>query len=265
MKYLFSLLLLFVSIVMFAQGKFQVIPLADATSVHVYGNMSGVILTVGEPDEVVVHQVLMVNGEDRSDLLKLEVAHDGNQLNILDENETQELLKKEFKGASTMIWHKPDANKYLKDYDAEVIVQAYIEVTVPADVIVTAETVYGAITGNNLISLPSATSTYGQIEVVFADNAKITGLDFSSEYASVDLTLPVGIAADLHLQTTYGSMYTDFDFPVSNLQNKAMADAGDGTYEYEDDIGKPLRGRLNGGGKEIRLESTYQNIYVRQK
>ena len=123
---------------------------------------------------------------------------------------------------------------------------------------ITGESLYGGIEAREVKDMPMAKSTYGLIDVVFAADAKVGGLDYESNYQSVDVTLPADVAADLRLSTSYGNLYTDFDFIIP----------ANGTTGHQRDHGhgkEMVKGSLNGGGRIISLTSPYKNVYLRKR
>lgn len=255
MKFLLSLLLAASSLCAFSQNAEQKIPLQGATAVHCYADMSGLYITTANTDVISVRHVLQVNGKDRPDLRDLEIIREGDQLKILERKPNHDLLEKEVGRHSLQVSHRRDPADTYGDWKGTRVV-SYLEVTVPRKMKVTAESLYGGIEANEMMNMPMVKSKYGEIQVVFASEATVSGLDYESEYQSVDVTLPAATRADLHLRTSFGSMYTDFDFPVKANWNSSQ-DHGVET--------RPLDGTLNGGGKDITLRAKYQNIYLRKR
>ncbi|MEL6392011.1 MAG: DUF4097 family beta strand repeat-containing protein [Bacteroidota bacterium] len=91
---------------------------------------------------------------------------------------------------------------------------------------------------------------YGEIIAEYIERPPSGAVRLHATYADVDLTLPASTAANLTLSTSYGDMYTDFDLNVN----------GDGSNNH----GK-LNATINGGGSLISLQSTYDDIYIRQQ
>lgn len=117
---------------------------------------------------------------------------------------------------------------------------------------------------------PLAVNTiYGGIEAMFSQGPPNSDIRLHSSYQDVDITLPKSTAANLRLNTSYGSMYTDFDINVkANTEPAATGKSGESQghgYECDDcpDKKSGLNGTINGGGKTISLNATYKNIYLR--
>jgi hypothetical protein len=253
MKFLFSLLLVASPMLVFSQGGRQEIPLKNASEIFVFGDLSGVHISTGGTNTIAINHVLIVNGVDHPELRQLDIVREGGTIKIMEKKPTAELIHDEFPSKGMNVAHGPD-KKERGDYGGKRVV-AYLEIVVPAGVKISAETVYGELKALEVTEMPMAKSKYGVVEVVFAANAKINGLDYESEYQSVDVTLPANTSADLHLRTTFGSMYTDFDFPIK----ANMDQAGHGPKT------QPIDAKLNGGGRDINLRAKFQNIYLRKR
>ncbi len=104
----------------------------------------------------------------------------------------------------------------------------------------------------------SINTIYGSIEAAFSDGPPTQDIRLHSTYQNVDLTLPNNTKADLRLNTSYGSMYTDFDIEV-----KANGDQADNSNNDSHGDGR-MTGLINGGGKLVSLTATYRNIYLRK-
>lgn len=113
------------------------------------------------------------------------------------------------------------------------------------------------------ISGPTAVSTiYGSITAIF-DKTPSGDLQLISSYSSVDISLPASTKANIQLVTTYGSMYTDFDLNVEANGTTKQDDEKDHEHCCGNTSG--LNAKINGGGTNIRLVSTYDDIYLRKQ
>ena len=99
----------------------------------------------------------------------------------------------------------------------------------PADVDLELETISGNITISSRTGAVKAKSISGFV-------------DFSS---------PGNQKADFYLKSITGEVYTDLDIKIANRQENPI-------------VGYELKGKLNGGGEVISLESISGNVYVRK-
>ncbi|MEM9884964.1 MAG: DUF4097 family beta strand repeat-containing protein [Bacteroidota bacterium] len=108
---------------------------------------------------------------------------------------------------------------------------------------------YGSVKIENVSGPLSINTVYGKIEAELnALNAK-NPTSLYSVYALVDVSIPASTKANVHLSSSYGEMYTDFDVQVE--ANSKISSSS-------------VKGTINGGGSELRINSTYQNIYLRK-
>ncbi len=257
MKLLISLLLVASPIFAYCQGDQQEIARKGATEIHLNANMSGLFIEVTDSDVISVTHVVTVEGKDRPDLRKLEVVRTGSMIKIIERWPSQDLFEDKVARRGMSVSHKRNGEP--KGDWGGTRANAYLAVTIPAGMKITAESLYGGIEAKEVQDMPMVKSVYGEIEVVFAADAKINGLDYESDYQNVDVTLPADVSANLSLGTDYGSLYTDFDFTASanGAQNRNNRHSGG--------YGDHVKGVLNGGGKTISLTSPYKNIYLRKR
>lgn len=112
---------------------------------------------------------------------------------------------------------------------------------------------YNNIELENITGPATVKSVYGSIDAVFSQNVK-GPLSILSIYGRVDVTLPEKIKADLQASTSYGDIFISPDFKIET--EKA---------ENIDMFGDQLKGKLNGGGLNVKLVSEYSKIYLRAK
>jgi hypothetical protein len=127
---------------------------------------------------------------------------------------------------------------------------------------------------SNVYGPLSVNTIYGSIEATFSGGPPTEDIRLHSTYQDVDLTLPNNTSADLRLNTSYGSMYTDFDLDVkANMDEGFKKDdhnheEGHGHCHEECKGGEHdngwLTGSINGGGKLISVTASYKNIYLRK-
>jgi len=104
---------------------------------------------------------------------------------------------------------------------------------------------------NNTTGPIAINTIYGGITVVLS-KSPTNDIRLHSTYSDVDLELPSSVKANVSLSTSYGSMYTDFDILVKSNTGNGRKD------------GK-LNGTINGGGTQISLTATYDDIYLRKQ
>jgi len=95
-------------------------------------------------------------------------------------------------------------------------------------------------------------TVHGNIEGSLSANIK-SPVSIISVHGHVDVALPVGTKANLKLGTVYGEIFVDPDFKIEIEKSGNMV-------KYSDNVA----GKINGGGLEISLSSTHNNVYLRK-
>jgi hypothetical protein len=75
-----------------------------------------------------------------------------------------------------------------------------------------------------------------------------------SVHGHVDIAFPVATKANLRMGTVYGEIFVDPDFKID-------IDRSGNMIKYSDNV----TGKLNGGGLDVNLSSTHNNVYLRKK
>lgn len=113
---------------------------------------------------------------------------------------------------------------------------------------------------------PMAVKTlYGNIEGTFKQLSQKGSVSIYSVYELVDITLPKNAKANVSLSTPYGDVYTDAPIMVEKVQNVNTGNgAGGSVYSCSPSKSSTINGKLNGGGVELSIKSSYEDIYLRQ-
>lgn len=96
-------------------------------------------------------------------------------------------------------------------------------------------------------------TVHGDIEASLGVGMK-GPISIVSVHAHVDVALPLATKANMKLGTTWGEILVDPDFKIE------IDRTGD-FVKYSDKV----NGKLNGGGIDIELASTHNNVYLRKK
>lgn len=113
--------------------------------------------------------------------------------------------------------------------------------------------VYNSVDLKNVTGPLTIETTYGNVTADFGSTIK-DPISIVSVYGFVDVTLPQATPANLKLSTSYGDIFVAPEFKID------FATKGD-LVAYSDKIS----GTINGGGKNIDLNSNYGKIYLRKK
>ncbi|HEY9044260.1 MAG TPA: DUF4097 family beta strand repeat-containing protein [Ohtaekwangia sp.] len=96
-------------------------------------------------------------------------------------------------------------------------------------------------------------TVHGDIDVSLNPNIK-NPVSIVSVHGHVDVALPVTTKANMKMSTVYGEIFVDPDFKLEIEKSAGMV-------KYSDNV----TGKINGGGLDINLSSTHNNIYLRKK
>lgn len=96
-------------------------------------------------------------------------------------------------------------------------------------------------------------NVHGKIHAKFSKVNPKSPISITSVHGDVDVSLPAKTPANLDLKSSHGEIYTDMDIAFDNARDNMRQISGN-----------RIAGKLNGGGVEIHLESTHNNIYLRK-
>lgn len=113
-------------------------------------------------------------------------------------------------------------------------------------------TVHNDVRLENLTGALKIRTVHGDIDAKFTGEIK-NPVSLSSTHGHVDAAMPTGVAANLKLNTSWGEIFVDPGF-------KLEFDKSGDMVKYSD----KLTAKLNGGGIEISLSSTHDNVYLRK-
>ena len=114
-------------------------------------------------------------------------------------------------------------------------------------------TVHSGVELNNVTGPMTIKTVHGDIETSLSPSMK-NPVSIVSVHGHVDVAMPVATKADLKLGTVYGEIFVDPDFKIEVEKTGGMV-------KYSDNVS----GKINGGGLDITLSSTHNNVYLRKK
>ena len=113
-------------------------------------------------------------------------------------------------------------------------------------------TVHSGVSLTNVTGPMTIKTVHGNIEGSLSANLK-SPVSIISVHGHVDIAIPVSTKANLKLGTVYGEIFVDPDFKIEIEKSGNMV-------MYSDNVA----GKINGGGLEISLSSTHNNVYLRK-
>jgi len=109
-----------------------------------------------------------------------------------------------------------------------------------------------------------ASTTHGEVKVVFASLEPGRPMAFSSFHGDVDVTFPPTLKAEVRIDPgNHGEVYTAFDIvPIERPTQMREERKGKGVRVV---VEREARGTINGGGPEISFKTWHGTIYIRKK
>lgn len=114
-------------------------------------------------------------------------------------------------------------------------------------------TVHNDVMLENVTGTVRVRTVHGDIDAIFPAEVK-SQLSLNSTHGHVDVALPATTKANLKMSTSWGEIFVD---PALKLELDKTGDF----VKYSD----RLNAKMNGGGTEINLTSTHDNVYLRKK
>ncbi|HET6542922.1 MAG TPA: DUF4097 family beta strand repeat-containing protein [Chryseolinea sp.] len=114
-------------------------------------------------------------------------------------------------------------------------------------------TVHNGVVLANVTGPLNIKTVHGDIEASLGAALK-SPVNIESVHGHVDVALPLTTKANLKLSTNFGEILVDPDFKIEIEKTGEM-------IKYSDKVS----GKINGGGIEIDLSATHNNVYLRKK
>ena len=114
-------------------------------------------------------------------------------------------------------------------------------------------TVHNGVVLTNVTGPLNVKTVHGDIDASLGAALK-SPVNIESVHGHVDVALPVTTKANLKLSTNFGEILVDPDFKIEIEKTGDM-------IKYSDKVS----GKINGGGIEIDLSATHNNVYLRKK
>jgi len=114
-------------------------------------------------------------------------------------------------------------------------------------------TVHNEVELENVSGPLNIKTVHGEINATLSANLK-SPINISSVHGHVDVSMPVATKASLQLSTSWGEIFIDPELKIEIDKKGDMV-------EYSDHFS----GKMNGGGIDVQLSSTHNNVYLRKK
>ena len=107
------------------------------------------------------------------------------------------------------------------------------------------------VTGPVILSL-----TNGDIDIDFGTVNQNSPISLHATNGVIDIKLPANTPANIAMSTINGEIFTNFDIDFEKKEKDGLSYIGGG---------QKIKGTINGGGVDIKLETINDNIYLRKK
>jgi len=98
--------------------------------------------------------------------------------------------------------------------------------------------------------------TNGDINIDFGTVNQKSPISIHATNGIIDITLPAATPANISMNTINGEIFTNFDIDFEKKEKDGLSYIGGG---------QKIKGKINGGGVDIKLETINDNIYLRKK
>lgn len=122
--------------------------------------------------------------------------------------------------------------------------------------------VNGAIKLTNISGSVVANTVNGNVIVTFKSIDPKAAMAYSTLNGNVDVTFPASLKANVKLKSDRGDVFTDFD--VATDMHKPEVSKSDGKGMYSLKIEDWVYGKINGGGPQLLMKTTFGSIYIRK-
>ena len=122
--------------------------------------------------------------------------------------------------------------------------------------------VNGPITLTNIAGSVVANTVNGDVVVGFRSVDPQAPMAFSTLNGKIDVTFPASLKANVKLKSEKGDVFTDFDVTITK-QNPTVNKTTEG-HMSRITIDDWVLGKINGGGAEIMMKTTYGGVYIRK-
>jgi hypothetical protein len=114
-------------------------------------------------------------------------------------------------------------------------------------------TIHNHVELSNVTGEIKVSTVHGDVDALF-DTAPGADVSIESVHGHVDVALPQTIKANVKLSTSFGEILVDPDLKIEIDRSGDMV-------KYSDKVS----GKINGGGNDVNLMATHNNVYLRKK
>ncbi len=139
-----------------------------------------------------------------------------------------------------------------------IITEIKLDIKVPQNIAMNIKSKFGGIDIEDFQGELYAKNTHGHINAIFSKPIR-KNIQLSSTHNFVDVSVPSNSQLNIDLKSSHGEMLTDLDLDFqqgSGGKNKKMNSCSSSKNR--------IVANLNGGGTNLKLKATHNNIYLRE-
>jgi hypothetical protein len=126
-----------------------------------------------------------------------------------------------------------------------------------------AEHYNGKITLENISGSVVAETYNGAITITYDKVTPNTPMAYSTYNGNIDLTFPASTALSFKMKTKQGDIYEGFDMTLEQEKTSTATERSkSGVYKVQ--VDNWVRGKINGGGAEVTIQSYNGDIFLRK-
>jgi hypothetical protein len=238
----------------------RTVPVRAGDAVHFNFQWADASISAWDQNEVQIEATVSINNNVANDHFRIEVKERNGSVRIytdvLDLDDIGKVHVIRHKGMKYYFDSEQKARQFRREnggsdyissgHEIEIQLEIKVPRTSPVDI----KSTYGDIDLHQIGSALEVRNTYGHVDVEFSGPIA-HDVYLKSTYDFVDVSMPTGADASITLRTSYGQLFTDMDLEVRSGSRNEM-------------FNSKVLADLNRGGREIRLESTYDNVYLRK-
>lgn len=134
-----------------------------------------------------------------------------------------------------------------------IVTEIELEVKVPQNIKIKVLSKFGDIDIKNFEGELHAKNTHGHINAIFSKTIR-SDISLAATHNFVDVSVPSNSKLNIDLKSTHGEMLTDLDLNFNTL----------GRDENKCSHRNRIMANLNGGGTNLSLKATHNNVYLRK-
>ncbi len=268
-------ILIAVSILLFASSSYaqksvkKTINTKSGQEVNFKFDRADVKITPWNKNEISITGTAKINNGENDDAFTVKVEEINGEWNICtflkNESDIPRMISMTKDGVTT--YRKVDKKKNMWDgwnnlseqgdkYDyvnIGIITEIELEVKVPQNITMKVMSKFGDIDIKNFEGELHAKNTHGHINAVFVKAIR-NNISLASTHNFVDVSVPGNSKLNVDLKSSHGEMLTDLDLDFNTV----------GRDENKCSHKNRIMASLNGGGANLYLKATHNNVYLRE-